>query len=285
LLESLNIPYKESGKNVGGGWIGTHCPFCQDSNYHLGINLKSKTISCWKCGQTGTIISFLSKETGSFPESLKIIKEYIPRELQYEEEKSKTGVKEVVLPESAKPGLSKYHKNYLRKRKFNPEYLEEKYHLHHTGPVGVHKNCIIIPVMRNMQLLTYTTINIHDDAKVRYLHLAEELSIIPVKKLLYGDDYTDGFNVIVVEGIFDFWRIGDGCVPAFGVKFTADQKRLLARYANVKVLGDGDKEGWKFNRSLAAELSPFCNVRYFDLDEGVDPDQLTKEEIKYIKGA
>lgn len=285
LLESTNIHYRESGKNISAGWIGVNCPWCDDQSEHLGINLKSKTVSCWKCGQTGTIISYLAKEVGSFPESLNIIKQYIPRELQFESEKEKSGVSEVLLPKNSKVGLSEYHKEYLRKRRFNPDYLEEKYHLHHVGPVGKYSNRIIVPIMKNMQLLTFTTISIHDDSKIRYLHLEEELSIIPVKKLLYGEEYTDGHNIIPVEGIFDFWRIGDGAVPLFGVKVTSEQKKLLAKYANIKPVGDGDKEGWKFNRFLAEELSPFCNVNFFDLEEGVDPDQLTEEEIKYIKGA
>jgi DNA primase len=284
LLESLNIDYKESGKNIGKGWIGVCCPFCQEGNYHLGIHIESKVISCWKCGQTGSIVSFISKEIGSFPKALEAVKEHIPRELRIEPEDDKTGVSEVVFPPNVKPGLSQYHKNYLISRGFNPEYLEDKYHLHHVGPVGKHKNRIIVPILKRMQLLTYTTIDIHPDSKSRYIHLEEELSIIPVKKLIYGDEYTDGHNCIVVEGIFDYWRIGDGACTVFGVKFTAEQKHKISRYANVGVLGDGDEQGWKFNRSLSSELSPFCNVKFFDLEEGVDPDKLTKEEINFIKG-
>ena len=282
-MESLHISYKDSGKNIGKDWIGTNCIFCGDEGNHLGIHIKSKMISCWKCGQTGTILSFISRELGSFTKALALAKEHIPRELQLEKEKEQSNVTDVLLPVNAKPGLSKYHKIYLMKRGFNPEYLEEKYMLHHVGPVGRFRNRIIVPVLRNFQLISYTTIDINDDSKLRYQHLDEELSIIPVKKLLYGVEFTDGHNVVVVEGIFDFFRMGDGCVPLFGVKFTSEQVRQLAKFAYVKIVGDGDKQGWEFNKKLSAALHPFTNVRYFDLEEDIDPDKLTKEEIEHIK--
>lgn len=283
ILESMGVHYKERGKNISAGWIGVTCPFCDDNTNHLGINLRSKTISCWKCGKTGTIIAYLSKELNSFQKALDLVKANIPRELQFEKEKEKTGVSEVILPRNSKSGLSVAHKEYLIKRGFDPEFMSEKYMLHHVGPVGEYKNRIIIPVLRNYQLVTFTTIDIYDYSPNRYIHLSEELSIYHVKELLYGSEFTDGHNIIVVEGIFDMWRFGDGCVPAFGVHFTPEQKKLLSKFHNIKVVGDGDKEGWKFNKELTAELAAFSNVRYFDLEEGIDPDKLSEEEIRHIK--
>ena len=155
--------------------------------------------------------------------------------------------------------------------------------MHHVGPVGEWARRIIIPVIRNYRLVTFTSIEISDDSFIRYKHLSDDLSIVSVKELLFGSEFTDKHSVIVVEGIFDFFRMGDGSVPTFGTKFTGAQKRLLAKYNYVKIVGDGDSAGWKLNRDLGVELAPFCNVKYFNLASGVDPDTLTDEEIRYIK--
>lgn len=286
LLESEGLDYRNSGKNISSGWIGVNCPFCgDDHSNHLGINLRHKTTSCFRCGKTGTIITYLSHVLNSFNKAMSVIQKFIPRELRIEKEMERSGVSKVLLPDNAELGLSEYHKTYLRKRGFNPDILSHQFNMHSVGPVGKWKNRIILPVIRNYRLVTFTSIEIHDDSIIRYKHLDDESSIIPIKHLLFGEEFTDKRNVIVVEGIFDFFRFNGGVVPTFGTKFTDIQKKLLARFVNVTIVGDGDKAGWEMNKKLSAELSPFCNVKYYDLEEGLDPDKLTESEIRFIKGA
>lgn len=284
LLEYLNIHYYNSGKNVSPGWIGVCCPFCGDHHNHLGVHLQSKVISCWKCGITGTVVNYLTHELSSFNKAMEVIAKFTPRELRIERAMEKSGVDKVELPKNVKIGLSPYHKQYLTKRGFNPEDLELKYNLHHVGPIGEFSNRIIVPVIRNYRLMTFTSVDIADNTIQRYKHCKDELSIIPIKHILYNAETSDGRTIYPVEGLFDCWRIGDGAVPTWGVKFTAEQKRLLAKYPNIIIIGDGDKDGWKYNERLGNEMSAFSRVRYFKLDAGIDPDKLTKEEIKYIKG-
>lgn len=284
LLDSLNIHYTSSGKNVSAGWVGVQCPFCDDNHNHMGINIRSKLVSCWKCGKTGSIIQYLTRELNSFNKAMEVIGKFIPRTLKIEREMERSGVLKVELPSNAKIGLSIYHKIYLKKRGFDPEYLSEKYNLHHVGPVGKFKNRIIVPVIKNYRLMTFTSVDIADESIQRYKHLEDELSIVPMKHILYNAETSDNYNVYVVEGLFDCYRIGDGCVPTWGVKFTAEQKKLLAKFKRVTIIGDGDRDGWRFNEILGNELSAFSDVRYFKLEAGLDPDTLTKEEIDYIKG-
>lgn len=40
LLIDYRIPFSEQGKNIGNGWIGLKCPFCDDHSNHLGLNLQ-----------------------------------------------------------------------------------------------------------------------------------------------------------------------------------------------------------------------------------------------------
>jgi len=286
LLDSEGIYYATSGKNISSGWIGVTCPFsdCSDSSNHCGINIRSKTMSCWKCGRTGTVLTYLSAELNSFNKALEVIKRFTPRELAFiEKDIERSGVSKVELPKNAKVGLSEYHKAYLRKRGFDPDYLSDKYNLQHVGPVGEFANRIIVPVMRNYRLITYTSVDISDNTLMRYKHLKDELSIIPIKHLLYNADTSDKHNLIITEGIMDCWRMGDGSVCTFGVKITTEQIREITKFENITILFDGDKAGRKGAILLANNLAPFIRVKIIDLPDGIDPDQLNEDEIKYIK--
>ena len=260
--------------------------FCDDQSNHLGINVQAKTISCWKCPVSGNVIKYLTELLGSFNKALDVLSEHIPRELlRFDEERETSNVSKVYLPRNAVQGLLPEHKAYLRKRGFDPDQLEELYTLHSVGPVGDFKNRIIVPVMHKMRLVTYTSVDISEESDLRYRHCPDEEAIIPIKEYLCGMEQTDGYNIILVEGLFDWWRFGPGACPSWGVKLTKEQIYLLSKFQYIKAVGDGDKAGWGFNNHVANELSPFAKVKVFDLEEDVDPDDLKPEEIKYIRNA
>lgn len=283
VLDDLQIHYTEEGKNVSQGWIGVSCPFCSDESNHLGVNLIHKTISCFKCGTTGTVIKYLTEELRSFEKAINILGDAVPKELRLFEEQQIERVTRVELPKNASRKITSYHAGYLESRKFNWEDLNDMYNLHYCGPTGKWANRIIVPVVKNYRLVTFTSVDISDQTNIRYKHLEDELSIIPIKNHLLGIEHTDGNSVIVTEGFFDMLRIGEGAVCTFGVKVTPEQKRLLSKFSNVKIVFDGDKDGWKMGENLAADLSLFCDVKLFELPFGKDPDTLSDQEIKHIK--
>lgn len=285
VLDDLGIDYTESGKNVSNGWIGTTCPFCSDESNHLGINLQAKTISCLKCGTSGTIIKYLAEELGSFNKAITILGDSVPRELRSFTNGSVNHSIKVELPKEAKDKITKYHAGYLNSRNFDYQELTDKYNLHFCGPLGKWANRIIVPIIKNYRLITFTSIDISDVSNIRYKHLSIEESIIHTKNHLFGLEYTNNNSVIVVEGLFDMMRIGDGCVCTFGTKVTSEQKRLLSKYSSVKIVFDGDEPGIINGEKLANELAPFCDVKLFLLPVGTDPDQLSKEDIKKIKNS
>lgn len=285
VLEEANIEYREQGKNVGQGWIGVNCPFCMDHSFHMGINIQSKSISCWKCGTTGNIIKFLQAVTGSFQESLQLAEKMIQhnRVLKSFEIKNISNSAQVNFPRNTKPFLLLEHKNFLKKeRKFNPKYLEEKYNLHSTGPDSDLPNRIIVPVVHNYRLLTYTGISISENARIKYFHCPNEKSVLHIKKYLYNLN-TVKKDVFVVEGIFDAWRFGDTACPLFGANATDEQIKILAGIQNVYLLLDGDNAGRKGALRIAHQLSAFTNTHIISLPEGQDPDSLPREEINKIK--
>lgn len=285
VLDDLGIYYAEEGKNVSKGWIGVTCPFCDDQTNHLGINVYQKTISCFKCGTTGNIIKYLTEHLGSFNKAINILGDAVPRELKTFEGQSYERAIKVELPSTASRKITEYHAGFLDYRNFDWKTLSDMYNLHYCGPIGSWRNRIIAPVVHNYRLITFTSIDISDETEIRYKHLSDELSIIPIKHYLYGLDQTDGHSVIVTEGIFDMMRIGPGAVCTFGTKFTPEQVKLLSKFSSVKVVFDGDEAGIINGEKLANALAPFCDVKLFTLPDGDDPDKLSLEDIEQIRNS
>ena len=283
LLEDLGIDYTEAGKNVSDGWVGVSCPWCGDSSNHLGVNIRSKVCSCFRCGATGNIISYLSEELGSIKNAMDVISTSIPRELQREEEQSVHRPKTVILPKEASEKITPRHAWYLQSRNFHYMEIMRKYPLYFCGPIGKWANRIIVPVYKNFKLITFSSVDISEKSMVRYKHEQEERSILPIKEYLYGIEYTNGHSCAAVEGLFDSWRIGYGAVPTWGTKVTPAQKALLAKFKEVYIAFDGDYAGRKGAEKLGNDLAPFTSVHILDIPEGKDPDTLDDDEIIEIR--
>ena len=282
MLDDLGIPYRESGNNVGQGWIGVCCPFCGDTNYHLGINLLKKTITCFKCPTTGTIVKFIAEELNSFEKALSVIEQYIPKELREFSEQIKTRSVIVKLPSEASRKITPYHAGYLHSRGFDYAEMSDKYNLHYCGPIGDWRNRIIVPIVKSYRILTFTSIDISDDSSMRYRHLSEEESIIHAKELLYGIEFTKRVCCIV-EGLFDYYRIGDGALCTFGVKLSPEQIKQLTKFRKVMIAFDGDDPGKKNAEIIAHNIAAFTDVEILYLPDFKDPDTLNEDDINFIK--
>lgn len=290
VLDELDIEYSEAGSNnVSTGWIGVTCPDpgCGDTTNHLGLCLSSPVISCFSCGLTGNYITYLSKELGSFNKAIEVLKKHIPRELRNlneDDDEVVNTVTKVEVPEMASTKITQYHRKYLKKRGFkNWRELCDKHNFLFVGPVGKWSNRIIVPITRGNRLLTFTSVDIADETGMRYKHLSKELSIAHTKEYFLGLNHVKGRTVVVVEGFFDWLRIGDGCLCAFGAKVTEEQRRILMRFDRVIILFDGDEPGRKGATKLANELAPFTEVIKIDLDEGDDPDSMCEEDLQEIR--
>lgn len=283
VLDEIEVFYTEHGKNVSYGWIGTECPWCDDSSNHLGICLASPVVSCFKCGKKGNYISFISEILGSMGKALEVLQSNCPRELKTCIYDRKSRASHVSLPKNAKKNPSKYHAGYLNYRNFNYQDLCGLYNLHFVGPVGDWKNRIIVPILRNYRLVTFTSIDISDETFIRYKHLSIEESIYHAKEVLFGIEHTNKQVCVLVEGLMDMFRIGPGCVCAFGTKVTSDQKKILSQFGKVVIAFDGDDAGRENADTLASDLCIFTDVEVLDLPEGDDPDKLCPDDVKFIR--
>ncbi|MFA5396361.1 MAG: hypothetical protein WC346_10175 [Methanogenium sp.] len=278
-LQDRNVVITYSGKNVSRGWIGINCIFCIDPSNHLGINLQSKAFSCHKCAEKGNAIQFIQAMDGvSTSVAISIMKQYeggafVPAEKHYQEK--------VKMPIGASKKFHENHLRYLEYRRFNPDRVIKEYDLFATGPIGDYKHRIIIPVKFNNRLISFVGRDITGQAQIPYKNSSENYSIKDVKQSLYNMDSVLLNRAVIVEGIFDAWRIGDGAVATFGTKYTREQLRLLKGLKQVFVLYDAD--AIPIAHKLAYDLTSLVRqVEVLELSEG-DPDNLTDDDVRALR--
>lgn len=291
IMEDLGIEYQEAGKNVQEGWIGIQCPMpgCDDPSTHMGINLRTKSISCFICSTSGTIIKLVSRVLG-YNKALEYLSNKIPKELiRFDINEEKEHAAFVEVPDHMKLKRRRHWKYIKHVRKFNPKELFTTYDLQCiSGKCSdwEYRNKIFVPVYYKRRLVTFTTIDIRrdiSDEELRYIHCHDDDSVIPIKDIIYGYDYTNMHDCIVVEGLFDAWRIGKGAVCVFGTKFTPEQVKLLKTFKRVKLCFDNDGPGRIASKKLASELAVFTEVLEIFIPPGTDPDKLSKKDIDIIK--
>ena len=94
---------------------------------------------------------------------------------------------------------------------------------------------------------------------------------------------TSSDTIVVTEGFMDvitMWQAGiDNAVAAQGTAFTAEQARLVARYAKRVVLAqDGDAAGQNaIRRSIPVIKATGVDVRVLSIPENLDPDEYIKK--------
>jgi DNA primase len=98
---------------------------------------------------------------------------------------------------------------------------------------------------------------------------------------------TGNDQVIVVEGFFDCMRVhqaGFGCVVALmGARLSVPQRAVLVeQYREIILMLDGDPTGRSATAQIASDLAPARTVTEALLAPGVQPDQMTCEQIRRI---
>jgi len=275
-LDDKGIRYWTSGKNVSHGWIGLQCPFCSDQSNHLGFNLTSSVFSCFVCGAKGGPEKLvMGLENITYGKAKKILQPYSSTILTPEPDTE--FVSKLELPKTIKE-LQPLHRSYLQSRNFS-EKIYEKYRLRCFGPVGEYNFRFFIPFFYKGNMVTFTTRDVTNKSRIRYLACPVEKSIIPVKHTLYNIDNAKDV-AIVVEGVTDVWRIGDGAVALHGVNYTPAQLKLLSQFRKVYVLLDAT--AMNEAEKLAMDLATFTDVEILELKKG-DPADLPESEVEKLR--
>ncbi len=293
-LQDYNIDYQTKGKNVSSGWVEINCPFCDDPSKHCGINLDSLLFHCWRCGAKGDLVKLARELLNlSYKEVVDVLKKYD----YYDDEKPKFELeiereRKLLLPKGLVSMKEKDHKlvrKYLESRNYDPDYLYETYNLMRIEPfhIGNWKFRVMIPVVMNGKTVTMVGMDVirKYEEVPKYRNLPNDFSLIPVKKCLYNiDTVKKGGCCIIVEGVTDVWRLGEGSIAIFGKQMTMEQIRLLKQkvLSNIVIILDPDAE--RQARELMDVLANTIDVSVqMLLMDQKDPSELTDEEVKDLK--
>jgi len=278
LLEKHEVDFKRPGESshVRQGWVGVDCLWCGEGShkYHLGINVDDGYATCWQCGYH-PLAQVLFRLTGVWISSKDAERFGRARSVAEHPE-----ISPLRLPAGRSP-LSPPHTHYLASRGLDAASVASRWGLE---GIGIHASLswrIFIPIHLNGRMVSWTTRAIGDHP-VRYISARPEDGGMPIKHLLYGEDYC-GHSVIVVEGPTDVWTIGPGAVATFGIAYSQEQVAKLARFPMRTVCFDSEPEAQRAADKLCRALQLFAGETHrVELDSS-DPGEAKQDEINWLR--
>jgi hypothetical protein len=289
LYKDFNIDYAPEGSpNVGGGWIGVHCPFCAGGkDYHLGFNLDSSHFNCWRCGGHSikeTLIKLLNVDEKT---ARQLIRQY-----QGHDGKARVRLhrdkKPFKYPGTTGP-LLPAHKQYLADRGFDPDRLESEWGLLGTGPVSRlgesdYRLRVIAPIMWGGEVVSFQGRDITDRQFAKYKACPQEYEKIHHKHILYGKQEAWGSTGLIVEGITDVWRFGSRAAGTFGIKYTRKQLRAIRdAFDRVFILYDPEPQAQAQAKKMKVELGGYMkNIEVVIVEIEQDPGSMSQENADYL---
>lgn len=284
------VPYTTEGtKHTRLGWVQTACPHCTGhSGEHLGFNTQFGYFNCWRCGPhpvyqtlaklTGLTIPAVKKELTAYHSRHPLVQQHISVKRQQFKFPSGTG------------DVLALHQKYLRRRGYDDERLQlvwgEMFGTKQCAPLdGIdYKYRLLIPIRLDEQIVSFQARDITNKSKLRYMACPKSRELLDHKHTLYGlDQCKENKWVMVVEGIFDAWRMGPGTVATFGIEFTRNQVcRLVDRFEKAYIIYDEETQATKQARKLQAELESYSiHTEVFKGMKG-DPDTFSLDDRRAI---
>ncbi len=291
-LNEHSVEWRLSGtKNVGEAcFLGVCCPFCRkiDRSFHCGIFNEQFNFSCFRCGASGSLYDLLHELTGieyqefyqivkhsylddPAPTSQKIRDRLFPK-IEQSENKYKDN-----LPLPPRSKNTEQFNQFLKYRKFSEKKI--KYYGAYFCNSGEYKGRIILPIYNKTgQRVAFQSRNLQRVKQKRgtsYLNPR-----FPFGDHLYCLNKHKKKWALIVEGIFDRWRIGQGSLATFRNNLTKAQLLLLLQY-NIKTIYIGwDSDAISKSIKVAEEISPLFNcVKLLILPDREDPDTLGRDKI------
>jgi DNA primase len=146
---------------------------------------------------------------------------------------------------------------------------------------GVMQNRIVIPIHNAEGLLVAYAGRSIDGSEPRYkfpMGFKKSLELFNLHRVK-GES-----SVVVVEGFFDCMKVtqaGYACVALMGSTMSKVQEQLIAEhFGSVVLMLDGDDAGRSASEEIADRLQRVVfQVKTIELDQGVQPDALSSEEL------
>lgn len=283
ILDQNSIQYKLEVP----GWINIECPICRHSGkrgFKGGLNVAGGYFHCWNCGGHKLEEVFAELLGVTIFEANKILHQYSDgMDIAFKLQKKKAVAKTISLPGGP---LLLMHKKYLIKRRFDPDFLVNKYKIQGEGITGEWKFRIIIPIIYEGKIVAFQGRDITEIAPLRYKTLDVEKCIVDPKTILYNLDNCKTKTLCIVEGAFDVWRLGDGFACTLGTSMEIKQINVIERKGFEKVYFIFDPEKSAQERAIKqAKLlaSHGIKVEVIDMEWEHDPGDLTEMEVKILR--
>jgi len=295
LFQDYGVPYDTQGANTQKGWVNCRCPYCGDTSNHLGWNLYGQYFNCWKCGKHFTEET-LAKLTGASEREIRAVLPsygFVGVHVQEQQEKP-TGHLKFVFP-GGNLELTRSHICYLQKRGFNVDYLVRVFDIIGTGPTAIlkgldgkiinYRHRVLAPIVWEGKTVSFQCRDITGKAMQKYMACPEEREIIHHKHILYGASRTFAADTaIAMEGITDVWRFGVGAFATFGIQFTIQQVRAMAKiFKTIPVMYDGGEIAAKKQANKLVSELKLLGVHSFRVDIEGDPGGMSQEDANYLK--
>jgi DNA primase len=288
----FSIDSPKGGKHSRPGWIQVECPFCTGHyGYHLGININRGYANCWRCGWhwLPKVISKITNKT--IYESKQIITKYSSGDT-FDDYQSDVQTAQKLIYPSEFQKLKPVHYNYLKSRGFKPSFAR-KLGLLGTDWYGEYSWRVIIPVWLDGELISYQGRDITGRASLKYKACAKVDETYHHQNMIYGIDDIKGDTIIIVEGVFDAWKLYGYAGATFGSAWTPSQARMIAsRFKKFYSLYDPEEQA----QENADKLAKYLTARGLEgenlvLDLGTrddgyerDPGDMSEKETNELLG-
>lgn len=274
-----NIPYAFHGKQISPNWMGVPDVANKgiyDTDFHMGWNIYGGYLYSWISGKC-SLLEYIRLAT--------------PHENEYDilrKYENQVAITRMNKRENAThliydfEPLSDAAIKYLKRRRFDPDLLTTKYNVRYGGVCGIWAYRIMFPLYHEGRIVTYQGRTIGAEVKPRYRTLSIEESLVNPKSVLFNLDNCKGDTVVLVEGVFDVFRYGDGACCSFGTVIKEEQLHRLAKYDRVVVALDTDAQDKA--KVVCSKLSGMgCEVMNLDLESDRDMAEMSDIEIQQIK--
>ena len=289
LFNDYNVEYDT---RVNKGWTNVTCPFCNDKTFNGGFNNAGDYYHCWKCGGHNFKQALARTVNIPFNEVDTLIEQYAGRNgvLNTLNKKQAKATKLTLPTDTFTPAERKY----LKERNFSPKLLHEKYKIVGGGITGSWKYRIIIPLVLNGKIVSWTARTIlskqqQQKLKIpRYKNLSIEQSVIDPKSVLYNLDHCEDKIAVLTEGAFDVIRMGDGFFCSFGTELTQSQISMIKqRFEKVFIMFDNEEEAQAKARKFGLQIASIgVEVElvdcYGDFNKN-DAGELNEKEVQIIR--
>ncbi|GAG54540.1 unnamed protein product [marine sediment metagenome] len=286
-FDTKGIDYRTAGVDISEGWIGVSCPFCPDGDhgYHLGINLTTHLYTCWRCRAKGHVVKFVMKTERISRESAETaLKKFIDSRIRISQKGLADEAVRSIPVHIQRLFLSQISMStrileWLDSRGFSPDIYRD-YQIGDGGISGQMRHRAVIPVFMYNQLVNVVGRDITGKADIPYFTLPNREAVLPINDCLYNMDNAKD-TAIVVEGVTDVWRIGDGAVGIFGKNYSMRQVWLLSHFKRVFVMLDADARD--LGEQLAYDLSAVVpDVSHAEISEG-DPGDMSQDDVNDLR--